>query len=69
MPNMVTIAEAAKELGCSKANVYQQIKRHKIPTEKRARNLRAYSVRVVHTKHVDLDELKRISEESENAKS
>lgn len=62
MPNMVTIAEAAEALGCSKANVYQKIKRHGIPTEKRARNLRAYTVRVVRTQHVDLDELIRISE-------
>lgn len=63
MPNMVTIAEAAEALGCSKANIYQKIKRHGIATEKKPRNLRAYSVRVVHTKHVDLDELIRLSEE------
>ena len=62
MPNMVTIAEAAEALGCSKANVYQKIKRHGIATEKRPRNLRSYTTRVVHTKHVDLDELIRISE-------
>lgn len=69
MPNMVTIAEAAKELGCSKANVYQTIKRHKIPTEKKPRNLRAYTVRVVQTQHVDLDVLMSIGEEPKNGET
>lgn len=64
MANMVTIAEAAKALGCSKANVYQKIKRHGIATEKKPRNLRAYTVRVVHTKYVDLNALISVSEES-----
>ncbi len=66
MPNMVTIAEAAQTLGCSKANVYQKIKRYGIPTQKKPLSVRSYTVRVVHTQHVDLEELIRISEGSKS---
>lgn len=63
MANMVTIAEAAEVLKCTKANVYQQIKQRGIPTEKRTvQILRAYTT-YAKVKHVDIDELKKVMQE------
>lgn len=60
MPNMVTIAEAAETMKCTKANIYQQIKKHGIETEKRTiQMLMAYTT-LKEVQHVDLDDLKRL---------
>lgn len=65
MPNMVTIAEAAEVLKCSKANVYQLIKQHTLLTEKRTvQILRAYTTFQA-LQHVDIEELKRLREQTQ----
>lgn len=60
MPNMVTIAEAAEIMKCTKANIYQQIKNHGIETEKRSVQMLFAYTTLKEVKHVDLDELKRL---------
>ncbi len=56
---MVTIADAAKALGCSKANVYQRIKNQGIPTERLPVSKEYKIKKTVYALHVDLDMLKR----------
>lgn len=55
---LVTIAKAAEILGCSKANVYQRIKRQGIPTKRVLIKKRFCTTREVFALHVDLDLLK-----------
>ncbi len=57
MAKLVTIAEAAKALGCSRANVYQLIKKRGIETERRPRSVPASYTRRIWVKHVDLEKL------------
>lgn len=60
MSNMVTIAEAADKMKCTKANIYQQIKKHGIETEKRVVQILMAYTTLKEVQHVDLDELKRL---------
>ncbi len=54
----VTIDEAAKILKCSKANVYQQIKAHRIKTELEDRVAEYTATRKIKKLVFELDDLK-----------
>ena len=62
MARMMTVVEAAKELGCSKANIYRLIKKHKIKVETTGEMQELKFNRYVKTDKVDVDELKRLRE-------
>ena len=67
MPDMVTIAEAADRLKCTKSAVYQQIKKHGIETEKRVvQILRAYTT-LQPLQHVDYEKLMELQARPEPA--
>ena len=57
--NMVTIKQAADELGCSVANIYQTIRRRGLTT-KRMKVSKKYTVKKdTYELHVDLDLLRK----------
>lgn len=60
MENMVTIPEAAKRLGCTRQNVYQTIKRHKIPTPEKRTKRQEIITRHLKVRYVDLTVLEGI---------
>jgi len=62
MARMTTVKEAAKELGCSKANIYRLIKQHKIKVETTGAMKELKFNRYVRTDIVDIEELKRLRE-------
>lgn len=53
----VTVEEAARILKCSKANVYQQIKKHKIKTTKEMKDAKYMATRKVNTLVFELNDL------------
>ena len=57
MGNMMTIAEAAKTLGCTTSNIYQLIKKRGIETVSKPMTIRKTIVRTVMVKRVDVDKL------------
>ena len=60
MSNYVTIEEAAKQLGCSRQNIYQLIKVHGIETTTKMVTEEHKVKRRRRIKQVDLDELNAI---------
>ena len=60
MSNYVTIEEAAKQLGCTKSNIYQLIKNHKLETITKTVMRQQTGVRRVRIQHIDIDELHAI---------
>lgn len=53
----VTVDEAAKILKCSKANIYQQIKKHNIKTEMVMKEIRYIGARKTRKLVFELDDL------------
>jgi hypothetical protein len=53
----VTVEEAARMLGCSKANVYQQIKAHKIKTQTEMRDAKYLATRKIKMLVFELSDL------------
>ena len=57
MPKMVTVAEAAEVLGCTKANIYQLIKRRGIEPVKMRVSIDQTYQRKIWVQHIDLEKL------------
>ena len=60
MARMVTIAEAAEELGCGVSNIHRLIKQHNIKTQKKRITKIEEVVRRINAKHIDIETLKQI---------
>ena len=56
---MVTVAEAAKELGCSKANIYELLKTNNVKTERVTKEIEYTTKQRVTTMIFDLDDLRK----------
>lgn len=59
MSRFVTVSEAAKILECTKANVYQIMKRHGIEGQTRTERRREVIHRTVSVKYIDLDDIEK----------
>jgi transcriptional regulator len=55
----VTVSEAAKILKCTRANVYQIMKRHGIEAETRTERRREVIHRTVSVKYINLDDIEK----------
>lgn len=59
MSRFVTVSEAAKILKCTRANVYQIMKRHGIEAETRTERRREVIHRTVSVKYINLDDIEK----------
>ena len=59
MSRFVTVSEAAKILDCTRANVYQIMKRHGIEGQTRTEKRREVIHRTVSVKYIDLDDIEK----------
>lgn len=57
MSKLVTVSEAAKILKCTRANVYQIMKRHGIEAQTRTERRREVIHRTVSVKYIDIGEI------------
>jgi hypothetical protein len=63
MGRLVTIAEAAKELGYGTSNIHRLIKLHGIKKQKKKVVRVEKVIRRVNVNHIDIDELIRLRDE------
>ena len=62
MSNYMTIEEAAKKFGCTKSNIYQLIKTHKLETVTKIVIREQTGTRRVKVQHIDYEQLESIYE-------
>lgn len=60
MSRFVTVSQAAKILKCTRANVYQIMKRHGIEAQTRTERRREVIHRTVSVKYIDIDEIRKV---------
>lgn len=62
MPKLMTIEEAAEELGCGTSNVYRLIKQHGIKVQKKNVVKIERVVRRIAMNHIDIEKLQKARE-------